>query len=231
MIRFARINIGEGAGPTCSRCATPAPTPNFRSAEDIVAEIREVTEAWTAPVGPNVVFGGFEPFSHPELPALINAARLAGVTRVCLETDGGALAQPVNAHGAFRSGVRHLRVRTLGIGREADELAGRPGLSAGAVSGIHAFLQAATEAEDKVAVAAVIPVCVHNVALLPSTVAALADAGVRAVSPVGNGTVPDASAATIAAACDTGTVNRVWVDVDDLPVPESHLGHLAEDRS
>jgi len=231
LIRFAHISIGEGAGPACLRCAGTGPAPSFRSAEDIVAEIREVTEAWTAPVGPNAVLGGFEPFSHPELPALINAARLAGVTRICLETDGGALAQLVNAHGAFRSGVRHLRLRTLGTGREADELSGRPGLSATALSGLRMFLDAAADAEERVAVAAVVPVCVHNLAMLSSTVAALADAGVQAVSLVGNGKVPDTSAASIAAACDTGTVNRVWVDVDDLPLPESHLAHLAEDRS
>lgn len=231
MIRFARISIGEGAAPACLRCASTAPAPSVRSAEDIVAEIREVAEAWTAPVGPNMVLGGFEPFSHPELPALIAAARQAGFSRICLETDGGALAQPVNAHGAFRSGVRHVRVRTLGVGRDADELAGRPGLSATVLAGIRAFLDIAAEAGDPVAVAAVIPVCTHNLAMLSTTVFALADAGVQAVSLVGNGAVSGAAAAVVAAACDTGTVNRVWVDVDDLPVPDSHLDHLAEERS
>ncbi|MHB1341945.1 MAG: hypothetical protein ACYC77_01075 [Coriobacteriia bacterium] len=228
MIPFAHIRLGEGAGPVCLRCARTAPVPGFRSGTDVTAEIREVAETWTAPVGPNLLLDGFEPFSHPELPALISAAANAGVARIGLETDGGALAQGVNAPGAFRSGVRHLRVRTLGIGRVADDLAGRPGLSASLLAGVQAFLDAASVAGEKVAVAAVIPVCPHNLDMLPSTVAALADAGVQSISLVGNGEVGPPAAVVIAAACDTGTVNRVWVDVMDLPLPNEYRDHAAE---
>ena len=231
MIRFAHVSLGEGAGPSCLKCAGAVPAVRPRSGHDVIAEIQEVANEWTAGTGPNVFLEGFEPFAHPELPALVAAATKAGFVRVGLETDAGALAQVGNAAGALHAGVRHVRFRTLGLDSTGDELAGRPGLAVIASAGIRMFRETAALAGTRVAVSAVIPVCRHNVRSLSATVAALADMGVGAVRLARAGDVPASAMAEVAAACDTGTVNRVWVDVYDLPVPETHRAHLAEETS
>lgn len=229
MIRFAHVSLGEGAGPSCVTCASAQSAARPRSGDDVIAEIQEIANEWTAGTGPNVLLEGFEPFSHPQLPALVAAAIEAGFARVGLETDGGALAQAGNAAGALHAGVRHLRLRTLGLDDLGDELAGRAGLAVMAAAGVSVFREVAASTDTRVAISAVIPVCEHNLASLPATVAALADMGAGAARLIRAGELPANAAAGIAAACDTGTVNRVWVDVHDLPLPETHRAHLAGD--
>ncbi|MCE5204044.1 MAG: hypothetical protein LLG24_07535, partial [Actinomycetia bacterium] len=151
-----------------------ATAPSPRSEGDILAEIAEIAEEWDALGRPNVFFEGFEPFAHPALPSLISAAADAGFARIGLETDGGALARPGNAAGALHAGVRHVKIRTLGLDRSADEICGRPGLSTSVLQGMHALSQAADDLGVVVAVSGVVPLCRHNVELLPATVAALA---------------------------------------------------------
>lgn len=230
VIRFAHISLGEGGGPACHRCARPVPATRFRAGDDVRAEIREVAADWEVPGGPNVLFDGFEPFAHPELPALIEAARSSGYRRIGLETDGGALAQAGNAAGSLHAGVRHLRIRTLGLDEAGDELAGRPGLAFLVTSGVRLFREAAEAAGVPVAVSAAVPVCAHNADALPAIVAALARAGVGAVRLEGAGQGGVRLADRVAAACDTGTVNRVWVEASGLPLPDTHASHARGDE-
>lgn len=223
MIRFATITVGSGASATCLRCA-PAVDAGYAAVEEIAASLEGARGAdgvdGIALVGP-------EPFSHPELPALIAAARGAGFTRIALETDGGALAVHGNAAGVLHAGVRQLWVRVLGAtGQAHDERIGRPGRSAAARAGVAAYRAAAQEAALPIAVTAIVPVCRHTLPELPSIVAECGARGFDAVRLVTAGPLPGSADTVIAAACDTGMVNRIWVSTDGvLPLPQTHYLH------
>ena len=226
MLRFAAVEVGAGEALGCVRCS-PRGAPAYYPLDDIIDRIAAASGAWERLPGPNVVLCGPEPFAHPELPALVAGCAERGVERICIETDGGALAVGGNAEGALLGGVRHLRVRMLGAGQRAtDELSGRPGLSQKAKAGVRAFLDTADARGMTVAVTGVIPVCRHNLDVLPESVGALAEWGVHAARLVSSGPLPESAAAHLAAACDTGMLNRIWVETDGtLPLAASHLLH------
>lgn len=226
MLEFAHIALGTGDGLACTRC-TPAQEAGYVPAAELESRVRKVAEGWIGGPGPNVTLGGPEPFAHPELPAIVAAAVAAGIERVCLETDGGALSVPANAVGVLRAGVRHLNVRLLaGDAVLADELSGLRGRTGDGLAGIDAFLEAADADGVRVAVTALVPVCQHNIASLPATVAVLARHGLHAVRLVPGGSLPPGADSVLAAACDTGMVNQLWVEVDPaLPLPSTHALH------
>lgn len=230
MIRFEQITIGTGGGPRCHRCSAPSAEQSFRSADEIAAEIAAVVGGWDASLGPNVLLNGAEPFAHDALPRLIAQARAAGAKRIGLVSDGGALGFGDNAAGAVHAGVRHVVVQTVGLGEAADERAGRTGLSAAVLAGIRAFVEAAKHVEATVAVSAEVAVCRHNVDELPGIVAALGEAGAGCVVFFQDELAipaPASVAVVLAAACDTGVVNGVWVEVRGLPLPATHSLHRA----
>ncbi len=230
MIRFEDIAIGAGGGSRCRRCGVASAERSFRGFDEIAAEIAAVVGAWDASPGPNVLFTGAEPFAHDALPPLIAQARAAGVKRIGLVTDGGSLGFGDNAVGAVHAGVRHVVVRSVGLGEAADGRAARPGLSAAVLAGIRAFVEAAKHAETTVATSAEVAVCRHNSDELPAIVAAFGEAGigcVRFFEDEGATPAPASAATTLAAACDTGVVNGVWVEVHDLPLPATHALHRA----
>lgn len=231
MLEFAHIAVGTGVGLACTRCVPPVEA-DYLSAALVIASIQAVAEGWSGGPGPNVILGGPEPFAHPELPAIVAAAVAAGVERICLETDGGALSVPANATGVLRAGVRHLRVRLLaGEAVLADELSGLRGRTGDALTGIDAFLAAADAEAVRVTVTAVVTVCQHNLSSLPATVATLARHGLHAVRLLSTGSLPDDAEAVLAAACDTGMVNQLWVEADPaLPLPSSHTLHAVADE-
>lgn len=226
MLEFAHIALGTGGGLACTRCA-PAPDAGYLPSAELVSRVRAAAEGWRGGPGPNVILGGPEPFAHPELPSLVAACVEAGVQRICLETDGGALSVPANAAGVLRAGVRHLHVRVLAADSTlADELSGLAGRVGDAVAGIDAYLAAAESARTRVAITALIPVCEHNLASLSATVAALAAHGLDAVRLTPAGPLPAGAGALLAAVCDTGMVNQLWVEADPaLPLPVTHALH------
>lgn len=226
MLDFVEVAVGEGEGLGCATCRARL-VPSYRPADEVISEIRDVAARWGGRPGPNLVLCGPEPFAHPELPRLVAAAVEAGVERLALETDGGALSVSQNATGALRSGVRHLRVRVLAADAAvSDGLTGKPGLSASARVGIGLFLEAAAQDGVACAVTAIVPVCDHNLVMLPAIVAELAGWGVHAVRLVKACDLPDGAATDIAAACDTGMVNRLWVETDGrVPLPSGHALH------
>jgi len=224
MIDLVPLAVGAGAAAGCTRCA-PVPETTYLPLSEIEVLLAAATGAdGVALVGP-------EPFSHPELPALIAAARSAGFSRIALETDGGALAVHGNAAGVLHAGVRHLWVRVLGAEDAThDERAGRPGRSAAARIGVAAYRAAALEAAHPVVVTAVVPVCRHTLPELPAIVAECGARGFDAVRLISAGPLPPSAGAVIAAACDTGMVNRIWVATDGaLPLPDSHRLHSGAD--
>jgi MoaA/NifB/PqqE/SkfB family radical SAM enzyme len=226
VIRFVAIEVGDGAPLGCARCGASA-TPIYHPTDVVVARITAEADAWQSVPGPNVVLTGPEPFAHPALPELVSACVDAGFERIAIETDGRALATPAHATGALGAGVNHLYVRLLAAeeGR-ADALSGRPGLGTAVAVGIAAYRDGATRAGVTAVVTVVVPVCRHTIESLPSTIARLAAWEVDAVRLVKGGDLSSSSATLLAAACDTGMVNRVWVEADpSLGLPESHALH------
>jgi len=226
VLEFVAVAVGEGAPYGCALCA-PQAAPEYLPSADVITSIREAAVTWTAGPGPNIVLGGPEPFGHPELPVLVAACVEAGVQRIALETDGAALSVPANALGVLRSGVRHLLVRlTDAEAGNGDAMGGRPGRTRDAFAGVRVYLAAAEDAGLVVSVTAIVPVCRHNAGSLSATVAELASLGVAAARLVPSGDAGASASALLAAACDTGMVNRLWVEVDPaLPLPASHALH------
>jgi len=226
VIRFGSTDVGDGVPLGCARCAMPN-TPSYHSVADVTRALAELSGGWSGAPGPNVVLGGPEPFAHPHLPALVTAAVGAGFERIALETDGAALSVTDNAEGVLRAGVRHIRLRVVTTDeRRAAELLPRPAVVSAARRGVTAYRAAAERAAVRAIVTAVVPVCTHTVDSIPSTVADLASWGVDAVRLETAGALPSEAAGLIAAACDTGMVNRLWVETDGgLPLPPSHALH------
>lgn len=233
MLGFVSVSLGSGSPVRCTRCRGAAPAVTYRPASDVIAEITEVAQGWPVGPGPNVALGGPEPFGHPELPSLVAGAAKAGVVRLRLESDASALVSPANASGSIAAGVRHLRFRLLGGSPGVhDALAGEAGALDATSEGVRAFAAAAGEQGAAVSVTALVPVCRHNVRDLPAAVGAAVDAGADEVTLLVDDGGLDARAAVpwIMAACDSGVVNGVWVEVDGLPyclLPGYDL-HLAD---
>lgn len=233
MITFVDVPIGTGGPPRCTRCNGLPSAAAHAGADDVEALITAAVAAWTGAPGPNISLTGPEPFGHPELPAIVAAAARSGVERLRLETDAGALANPANAHGCIAAGVRHVLVTLLGgTPGVHDALVGEPGAHEAALAGLRAFTEAGGQAAATVFAAVRVPVCRHNVHDLPAAVIAAVDGGARVVTLRVDDPGLDLRLAApwVAAACDTGVVNAVWVDVEGVPfclLGEHHL-HVAD---
>jgi len=220
VIRFADVGVGSGGEVRCSRCHGESQSISYRSASEIAAEIAMACELWDEPPGPNVALTGAEPFGHPELPVLVGAAVDAHCRRLCLETDAVALRSSQNAGGSLIAGVRHLRWIILGgTPGVHDVLLGTPGALDLSVEGVRSFRSIAAEESIPVSVTTVVPVCRHNVHDLPAAAGLAVDAGAdRVLLRVEDGGLDLAAALPwIVAACDTGVVNGVWVEVEGVP--------------
>jgi len=228
VIRFVEIPLGLGSACACVRCAAQTER-EFFSAEVIRVAVGDVIDAWSGGPGPNVLFTGPEPFSHPELPGIVASAAAAGIERIGLRTDAGALSVPGNSEGVLAAGVRHLQVVCLAGTAEAhDALASRPGLFDAAESGLASFLAAAQASHAHVAVTGIVPACSHNLPELPTAVAALTRTGALAVEIAASPGIADTPgfADWVSAAIDTGLVNGVWVSVTGIEpskTPRSQL--------
>lgn len=233
MIDFVEVAMGSGRAATCARCRGPRPDPVFRPAGDVVAEVRDVVSGWVSPPGPNVMLSGSEPFGHPELPRIVSEAIEAGVVRLGADTDAIALRSPANAAGSLAAGLRHLRVTLLGGSPGVhDALAGAPGLLDATLAGLGTYRAAANSEGLDISITAVVPLCGHNVHDAPAAVALAIEAGAdRVLLRLEDGGVSLGDAARwIVAACDTGVVNGVWVEVEGAPfcvLPGYDL-HLAD---
>lgn len=233
MIRFAEVSLGIGGGVRCSRCHGAPEPAAYRRAEEVSADVATVCSVWNEAPGPNIALTGAEPFGHPELPGIVTAAIGAGCRRLCLETDAIALRSTANAGGSLMAGVRHLRWPILGgTPGVHDALAGTPGAFEASVAGIRSFRAIAAEEGLDVSITALVPVCRHNVHDLPAVAGAASEAGAdRVVLRIEDGGLDlPGSIPWIVAACDTGVVNGVWVEVDGVPfcLIESYDLHLAD---
>jgi hypothetical protein len=219
VLRFVSVSLGTGRPPRCGRCHGPAPQTSYLAVSEIEARIAEAVATADAP-GPNVELAGPEPFGHPELPDVVTASIRGGVVRLRLHTDAAALQNPSDAAGCIAAGVRHLRFTLLGGSPGMhDALTGEPGSLDAALGGVRTYAAVAAESGAAVSISAAVPVCRHNVHDLPSAVLAAVDAGVDSVTLVLDDPGLDLRAAApwITAACDTGVVSAVWVDVEGAP--------------
>jgi hypothetical protein len=239
VIRFADVAIGSGGEVRCSRCHGEPQAVSYRPAAEVAAEIAETCAAWEGPPGPNVTLGGAEPFGHPELPALVGAAVEARCSRLRLHTDAVALRTPQNASGSLGAGVRHLAWTLLGgTPGVHDALLGTPGALDASVEGLRSFVSVAAAQQLPVTVSALVPVCRHNMGDLPAAAGLAVDAGVDSVllRVEDGGLDLDSALPWIVAACDTGVVNGVWVEVEGVPfclLPgyDLHLSDAVRKRS
>jgi hypothetical protein len=232
VLHFTEVRLGPGEGTRCELCHGPAETRAYTSASILTSLIAQAVLDAQA-TGPNVAFTGPEPFDHPELPSVVGMAASAGVARLRIDTDATALSNAANAAGSVAAGVRQLRVTLLGGSPGThDALFGKPSAFEAALMGMRAFVRAGDEADVAISLTALVPVCRHNVRDLPAVVAVAGEAGADSVLlRIDDGGV-DLGAALpwLTAACDTGVVNGVWVEVEGLPycmAPDATL-HLAD---
>lgn len=229
LITFVQIAIGSGPGLSCARCAaqTSAMDVAPREAGQIVDEITDAARSWSHGPGPNVTFIGLEPFAHPALPELVSGAVAAGVVRVRLRTDGGALATGANAAGALAAGVRQLEVVALAAGEDHDRLTGRSGLASACDAGVRAFVRVAAQEGHRVAVTGLVPVCRHSAGHAADAVAWLAAMGAVAVH-IDASACRESDRHLVVAALDTAAVNGVSASVSDGPfAPSTRWSHRA----
>ena len=219
MLRFANVLLGESGAPRCARCRH-VDVETLRDAPDILADIRSATTVSIDGPGPNLSFTGAEPFHHPELFELLDAAVEAGVRRIRLESDAHALVDPETAEAAFRAGVRHLAFPLLGSTAEMhDSLTGVAGSFDTTVAGAKNFMDVALASKTAVHVTVRTPVCRHNLHDTPGIVTLAAKTGARSVAL----TIDDVDLALrraapwLEAACDTGVVYATWVEVEGVP--------------
>jgi hypothetical protein len=208
MITFAEVQIGSGDVCPCVRCGAPSGSP--RTVADVHADYDAVREGWVYGPGPNALLTGFEPFAHPELPAVISGGAARGFERMRLRTDAGALSQGGNAAGLLSAGVRQLEVVLLG-GQEAhDLLSGRPGLFDAARSGVSTFVGQAGLARERVVVTGFVSLCRHSIEDAAQAVAALGSMGAVAVQ-LDAVSLPDteSNSRLLDAVLETATINRV----------------------
>lgn len=214
-VGFAGVSLGSGTVVPCRRCGSGAEKRLFQT-DTVLAELERAAAAWEGGSGPNVDLCGFEPFAHPELPRIIDAAVRLGFERIRLVTDGGALAQPGNADGCISAGVRLAEIVLIGDDAQLhDSLAGRPGLFALAAQGAQAFLAAGRTAGLDVVLTGRAAVCRHNAESLPGIVTALVGQGAIAVRvECRDGVVPSRSA--YRAADVAATTAGVWLFGDGV---------------
>lgn len=199
--------------------------PSFRSPEAILGDIARLTghEAGRAggSASVNVSLCGPEPFLHPALPHIVHSCVTSGVARLRIETDGAYLTEGDNALAVLGAGVMHVSVRLLaGDPQTHDSLTGDPGSFQRAVQGMRRFVQAASDVGSRRVLSGYVPVCRHNHAEAAAAVGSfvLAQADHVLLDVVDESLVPEAAAPWLAAACDTGMVNRLWVRVEGVPI-------------
>lgn len=216
MLRFHEVRLGAGEEATCRRCASASTIGSAEPPAGLTAALD--TELQTANVAGALLTGtgSLDPGSLAE-----HASRLAalGVGRIGVRISGGNLTDSTSMRLLLESGVRVIEVVFLGSGPDYhDALVGTPGGFDGAVGAIRSCSEAARELGVKIALRGRIRLCAHNLHDAPAAVMRLAELGVTSIVLECDPRLDvRRSAEWVAAACDTGTVNRVWVAVTGMP--------------
>lgn len=215
MLTFGRIPVGAGETVACRRCAPftahSGAESGYHPAELILAEMTAVRATGIAA---GVMFSGPEPLAHPALPTLVSSAAETGFERIGIATSAAAFAVRANTGGAIAAGVRIIEVPLLGPdGATHDALAGRAGAFAESRAGVSRFRETAEEAGARVAVRGRLDVCAHTAQSASAAVVTFVSWGASSVELRVCGRLGPADVEHVRAACETGTVNGVWVAV------------------
>jgi hypothetical protein len=228
MIEFEHIRLGAEP-PSCVRCGASQAAP-ARSAEDVSAEIAGVCASWTEATGPNLALVGGESCSAADLAGHVAAAVAAGARRVRVDATLASIEDESAADSLVGAGLTGVRMQLLGSPQAHDSLAGARGGYARTRRGVE-LLRGATSGRSEFDVSARVAVCSHNAQDIPSAVAAAGEAGASSIvlQVVDAGLALTAVAPWMLAACDTGTVNSVWVELVGIPycAAPGHALHVA----
>ena len=212
MLSFAAVSLGRGGLPSCRVCS-PSESVVLRPTSEVLVDVRQCVRTWTQGPGPNVSLTGADAFGHSELPALVSQCVSAGVSRLRLTTAGAVLSHAANAGGSIDAGVRHVEVVALSAAQGLEPLSAAPSFAA-VLDGIGAYLDAGRERGAAVALVARVLACPHTYDSVPTTVAALGNAGALAVTvELIGATRPEPAWAR--SVVDSGVVNRAWVTIED----------------
>lgn len=209
MLRFREIALGPAGQVACRRCAAVAP------ASPVEADWRaRLGHVLSGRADEGVLITGTGDVSAEALAGAVSSCVNEGVSRIAVR-----LSDPAAVTAVLESGARIVEVALLGPAAEVhDGLADAPGSFARAHETVRAVRDWADAFEARVAVRAHVPACPHNLRELPAIVTACAEARIDTVVLACEPTLdPRRSAEWLAAACDTGTVNRVWVSVRGVP--------------
>jgi len=224
VISFSRVSMGDGSVCRCVRCA---PTPGRPAQLDEIAAslTGALQDAASSDVPAGVRLGGYEPFAHPELVRVVSTASQAGITRLMLATDGGALSSINNARGSIEAGVRLFEVVFHGPDAGLhDRLSGSDGSFDRALAGLRNVRDAARDLGVRVAPLALLRVCRHSNPLFLTTVASIANSGLVRAMRVAVDPAVTLSPDTVSAAVHEATAAGVAIFGDGF---ESHLGGAA----
>lgn len=213
MLAFAEVPIG-GAAIRCRRCPGGEVSPDAP-----VAAIADGVRRAAGRSGGCVALAGGDLLAREDWTEVLAASLGTGARRLRVDV-GPSLSEPGLAARALSHGVRHVRVSVLTVDPDAgDSLAGIPGCAEAVLGGVDAFVGAADAMGIRAAAGALVPVCRHNLHDLPATVTALAEAGTAMIElRVTDPSLPAAPTAPwLAAAADSGTVNRAWVMIAGFP--------------
>ena len=216
MIVFRDISLDRGQTVLCGRCTPDSPpAPEYRSVADIESCL---ALAPGDPSGEGVLFSGADPLGYPGFERLLGTLASAGTRRIGVRTSGQHLADPQRVIALVEAGVRLFEVPFPDpSGHPHDPLTGAQAPFAAAVHGVRTVLEVAEGSDARIAVRGLLGVCRHTAQDLPASVMRLAELRVTSVALhcVGGADMPRL-AEWVGAACDTGTVNRVWVSVTGL---------------
>lgn len=162
MLRFAKINLSQtpaDEASACVLCGTPSNKPV--DGATIAAQLHLYAQSSEKLDG--AMFGGFEPFAHPDLVDALAQARAQKIARIGLQTDGGALSAIQNARGCVEAGVRIFEISWLGGSTSShDALTKKPGLFDAMHQGVVALHRVEQDLNVHFALIAVIRICEHN---------------------------------------------------------------------
>jgi len=176
MIAFESLDIGVDGRGFCRLCDGQYELdPHPASLDDLKARITSI-----APRAMMLV--GFEPFSHPDLVAIIEACTEAGIDRIGMRTHAGALGNPNNALGCISAGVRAFEVPiATGSTHTADRVTGVAGQLEATWKGIAQIKAASRELCIDTFIGVLIPLCPHTAPHLIEATGAAIRAGADAI--------------------------------------------------
>lgn len=210
MLRFREIALNPDVQVACRRC--PDVSEALFAEADWAARLDQVLAGHA---GQGMLLIGTVAVSPETLAEAVCRCVSGGVSRVAVRISDPGAVTPV-----LESGARIVEVVLLGPAAAIhDGLTGVQGSFARVHETLRLTREWADASGDRVAVRALVPVCPHSLRELPATVMHCAETRVDAVTLACEPTLdPRRSAEWVGAACDTGTVNRVWVSVRGLPI-------------